>query len=215
MSEEQTDTRDNEETSVMWNLIIRRGVGGSGTQIWLFSSMEYDVTIKYFSFRWSWVIHFWTTFRPWPDTVALRKSLHGVFAVSFVHTWESLFWVALYHCVCSIHRFTVSPGENAFQVKITAPDEQFTRVGVQILDRKDGSFIVRYRMYASYKSLKIEVQTKDKHIARSPYILKGTEIVPYNMTLTYFKITNLECLFKVPVIHQLYVARGAGVRFEK
>lgn len=70
-------------------------------------------------------------------------------------------------------RFTASPGENAFQVKITAPEEQFTRVGVQILDRKDGSFIVRYRMYASYKNLKIEVQAKDKHIDKSPYFLKG------------------------------------------
>lgn len=70
-------------------------------------------------------------------------------------------------------KFTSSPGENAFQVKITAPDEQFTRVGVQVLDRKDGSFIVRYRMYASYKNLKIEIKTRDKHVAKSPYILKG------------------------------------------
>lgn len=73
----------------------------------------------------------------------------------------------------SLGRFTSSPGENTFQVKITAPDEQFTRVGVQVLDRKDGSFIVRYRMYASYKSLKIEIKTRDKHVAKSPYILKG------------------------------------------
>lgn len=58
-------------------------------------------------------------------------------------------------------------------MKITAPDEQFTRVGVQVLDRKDGSFLVRYRMYASYKNLKIEVKTGDKHVAKSPYILKG------------------------------------------
>lgn len=60
-------------------------------------------------------------------------------------------------------------------MKITAPDEQFTRIGVQILDRKDGSFIVRYRMYASYKNLKIEIKVKDKHVAKSPYILKGTK----------------------------------------
>lgn len=58
-------------------------------------------------------------------------------------------------------------------MKITAPEEQFTRVGVQVLDRKDGSFLVRYRMYASYKSLRIEVKTGDKHVAKSPYILKG------------------------------------------
>uniref|UniRef100_A0A8C6VER4 Protein O-glucosyltransferase 2 n=1 Tax=Naja naja TaxID=35670 RepID=A0A8C6VER4_NAJNA len=70
-------------------------------------------------------------------------------------------------------RFTTSPGEKAFQVKIIAPEEQFTRVGVQVLDRKDGSFIVRYRMYASYKNLRIEVWAKSKQVAESPYILKG------------------------------------------
>ncbi|XP_063248461.1 protein O-glucosyltransferase 2 isoform X2 [Prinia subflava] len=64
-------------------------------------------------------------------------------------------------------------GRPRAEVKITAPEEQFTRVGVQVLDRKDGSFLVRYRMYASYKSLRIEVKTGDKHVAKSPYILKG------------------------------------------
>ncbi|KAG8517031.1 Protein O-glucosyltransferase 2, partial [Galemys pyrenaicus] len=70
-------------------------------------------------------------------------------------------------------KFTSSPGEKVFQVKISAPDEQFTRVGVQVLDRKDGSFIVRYRMYASYKSLKVEVKFQGQHVAKSPYILQG------------------------------------------
>lgn len=71
------------------------------------------------------------------------------------------------------NKFTTSPGEKIFQIKISAPDEQFTRVGVQVLDRKDGSFIVRYRMYASYKSLKVEVKFQGQHVAKSPYILKG------------------------------------------
>uniref|UniRef100_A0A5F9D5R0 Protein O-glucosyltransferase 2 n=1 Tax=Oryctolagus cuniculus TaxID=9986 RepID=A0A5F9D5R0_RABIT len=53
--------------------------------------------------------------------------------------------------------FTYSPGEKVFQV----------------LDRKDGSFIVRYRMYASYRNLKIEVKFQGQHVAQSPYILKG------------------------------------------
>ena len=66
------------------------------------------------------------------------------------------------HC-SSHHRFTSSPGEKVFQIKISAPDEQFTRVGVQVLDRKDGSYIVRYRMYASYKNLKIEVKFQGQH----------------------------------------------------
>lgn len=71
------------------------------------------------------------------------------------------------------NRFTSSPGEKVFQVQISAPDEQFTRVGVQVLDRKDGSFIVRYRMYASYRNLKIEVRFQGQHVAESPYILTG------------------------------------------
>ncbi|XP_036153239.1 protein O-glucosyltransferase 2 isoform X2 [Myotis myotis] len=71
------------------------------------------------------------------------------------------------------NKFTTSPGEKIFQIKISAPDEQFTRVGVQVLDRKDGSFIVRYRMYASYKNLKVEVKFQGQHVAKSPYILKG------------------------------------------
>uniref|UniRef100_A0A8C6DDC0 Uncharacterized protein n=1 Tax=Moschus moschiferus TaxID=68415 RepID=A0A8C6DDC0_MOSMO len=69
-------------------------------------------------------------------------------------------------------KFTSSPGEKVFQIKISAPDEQFTRVGVQVLDRKDGSYIVRYRMYASYKNLKIDVKFQGQHVAKSPYILK-------------------------------------------
>lgn len=75
-----------------------------------------------------------------------------------------------------------------FQVKISAPDEQFTRVGVQVLDRKDGSFIVRYRMYASYQSLKIEVKHNGQHVAKSPYILRG--ILKQNFMIR-FKYKNI------------------------
>uniref|UniRef100_A0A8C6WZS2 Protein O-glucosyltransferase 2 n=1 Tax=Neogobius melanostomus TaxID=47308 RepID=A0A8C6WZS2_9GOBI len=46
--------------------------------------------------------------------------------------------------------FTTSPGEKAFEVNIVSPTEQFTRIWVQVLDRQDGSFVVRYRMYSPY-----------------------------------------------------------------
>ncbi|XP_067890194.1 protein O-glucosyltransferase 2 isoform X1 [Heterodontus francisci] len=69
--------------------------------------------------------------------------------------------------------FTSSPGENTFTVNIYSPGEQFTRIWVQVLDRKDGSFLVRYRMYSSYRGLVIEVKFQDKHVAQSPYVLKG------------------------------------------
>lgn len=68
---------------------------------------------------------------------------------------------------------TTSPGEKTFEVKITSPSEQFTRIWIQVLDRHDGSFLVRYRMYASYTDIHIQILLKDKHVAKSPFILKG------------------------------------------
>ncbi|XP_023258115.1 KDEL motif-containing protein 1-like, partial [Seriola lalandi dorsalis] len=69
--------------------------------------------------------------------------------------------------------FTTSPGENTFEVKIVSPVEQFTRIWIQVLDRQDGSFLVRYRMYATYTDLHIHILLKSKHVAKSPFILKG------------------------------------------
>ncbi|XP_053482642.1 protein O-glucosyltransferase 2 [Ictalurus furcatus] len=69
--------------------------------------------------------------------------------------------------------FTTSPGANTFEVKITSLSEPFSRIWVQVLDRQDGSFLVRYRMYASYTDLSIQILLKNKHVAKSPYILKG------------------------------------------
>ncbi|KAF7709241.1 protein O-glucosyltransferase 2 [Silurus meridionalis] len=68
---------------------------------------------------------------------------------------------------------TTSPGANTFEVKVTSPSEAFSRIWVQVLDRQDGSFLVRYRMYASYTELNVEILLKNKHVAKSPYILKG------------------------------------------
>uniref|UniRef100_A0A672KQR2 Protein O-glucosyltransferase 2 n=1 Tax=Sinocyclocheilus grahami TaxID=75366 RepID=A0A672KQR2_SINGR len=43
--------------------------------------------------------------------------------------------------------FTTSPGEKTFEVKFTSPTDPYARIWVQMLDRNDGSFLVRYRMY--------------------------------------------------------------------
>lgn len=71
------------------------------------------------------------------------------------------------------NNFTSSPGEKAFEVNIVCPAEQFTRIWVQVLDRQDGSFVVRYRMYATYTDLHIHILHKNKPVAKSPYILYG------------------------------------------
>lgn len=68
---------------------------------------------------------------------------------------------------------TFSPGEKTFEVKMVSPKEPFVRIWIQVLDRHDGSFLVRYRMYATYKDLEIHVLLKNEHVAQSPFILKG------------------------------------------
>ncbi|EDO47272.1 predicted protein [Nematostella vectensis] len=67
---------------------------------------------------------------------------------------------------------TESPGENTFGIKITTSEGR-ARVWVQVLDRHDGSFIVRYRLFASYNDLTIEVLKGEKQVAQSPYKFKG------------------------------------------
>lgn len=71
------------------------------------------------------------------------------------------------------HSLTTSPGEKTFEVKIVSAVEQLTRIWIQVLDRQDGSFLVRYRMYATYTDVHIHILLKNKHVAKSPFILKG------------------------------------------
>lgn len=58
-------------------------------------------------------------------------------------------------------------------MKIVSPAEQFTRIWIQVLDRQDGSFLVRYRMYATCTDLHIHVLLENKDVAKSPFVLEG------------------------------------------
>ncbi|XP_043928559.1 protein O-glucosyltransferase 3 [Protopterus annectens] len=72
--------------------------------------------------------------------------------------------------------FTQSPGSSAFTVAIKAlSSNEYVRIHVpNPLDRNDGSFLMRYRMYSSVTGgLKIDVLHQGKPVAQSPYILKG------------------------------------------
>ncbi|XP_075054999.1 protein O-glucosyltransferase 3 [Mixophyes fleayi] len=74
------------------------------------------------------------------------------------------------------HNVTSSPGNTSFKVIIRAlSPKEYIRIHVpDPLDRNDGSFLMRYRMYGSVnEGLVIEVRHNDKHVAQSPYILKG------------------------------------------
>ncbi|MCI4387045.1 hypothetical protein PGIGA_G00069540 [Pangasianodon gigas] len=71
---------------------------------------------------------------------------------------------------------TVSPGSDSFQVSVSAVSAQ-ERVRVHVpapLDRSDGSFLVRFRLYSSaVNGLEVEVFHKHTPVAQSPYTLTG------------------------------------------
>ncbi|XP_029952101.1 protein O-glucosyltransferase 3 [Salarias fasciatus] len=71
---------------------------------------------------------------------------------------------------------TSSPGKDTFTVKISSLDPgEHVRIHVPPpLDRGDGSFLMRYRLYGSVrKGLKVSVLLGDAAVARSPYTLQG------------------------------------------
>uniref|UniRef100_A0A3B4B8H5 Glycosyl transferase CAP10 domain-containing protein n=1 Tax=Periophthalmus magnuspinnatus TaxID=409849 RepID=A0A3B4B8H5_9GOBI len=72
------------------------------------------------------------------------------------------------------HNLTASP--DAFKVKISSLDQkEYIRIHVaQPLDRGDGSFLVRYRLYGTAsKGLKVEIFHRDASVAKSPYTMQG------------------------------------------
>ncbi|XP_054476209.1 protein O-glucosyltransferase 3 [Anoplopoma fimbria] len=71
---------------------------------------------------------------------------------------------------------TLSPGKDTFKVKISPLDmKEHLRIHVPPpLDRGDGSFLVRYRLYSTVlKGLMVEVLHQDAAVAKSPYTIPG------------------------------------------
>jgi hypothetical protein len=53
-------------------------------------------------------------------------------------------------------------------------NENLVRIHSEILDRNDGTYIVRYRLNDNYENLMINLKNKNnQHIAKSPYYLRG------------------------------------------
>ena len=69
--------------------------------------------------------------------------------------------------------FTDSIGEDPFEFQITLSDGGRVRAWKQILDRHDGSYIGRFRLYETYKGVVMELKYKGQHIADSPYKFEG------------------------------------------
>ncbi|XP_055892569.1 protein O-glucosyltransferase 2-like [Biomphalaria glabrata] len=68
---------------------------------------------------------------------------------------------------------TESVGEDAITVSVVSGDGSPSRIWSQVLDRHDGSYIVRYRLYSTTSGLQISVHFKGRHIAGSPYRIAG------------------------------------------
>ncbi|KAL2093201.1 hypothetical protein ACEWY4_010513 [Coilia grayii] len=72
--------------------------------------------------------------------------------------------------------FTTSPGKDVFKVQIaSASGKEHVRIHVPPpLDRGDGTFLVRYRLYTTPSSdLLVQVLHQGKSVAKSPYTLTG------------------------------------------
>lgn len=50
------------------------------------------------------------------------------------------------------------------------------RVWINLLDRKDGSYIVRYKVYETCNNLEINIKYQGSHIAASPYKINGNNL---------------------------------------
>lgn len=46
------------------------------------------------------------------------------------------------------------------------------RIWVNVLDRKDGSYIIRYKVYETCLNLTITAKYKNQHVADSPYSIR-------------------------------------------
>lgn len=70
--------------------------------------------------------------------------------------------------------FTESLGSNFFTVQVNeAASGVRTRTAVQVLDRHDGSYLVRYKLMQGYRDVVISVLYNGQHVANSPYTLSG------------------------------------------
>lgn len=78
---------------------------------------------------------------------------------------------------CNFNRYTTELS-NEFAVEINGKTGKGKncRVWVNKLDRKDGSFIVRYKVYETCYDLSINLYYKSKPIKDSPFIYKGLNI---------------------------------------
>ncbi|CAH1778700.1 unnamed protein product [Owenia fusiformis] len=68
---------------------------------------------------------------------------------------------------------TESIGEKPFKVEMSVASGDYVRIWTQVLDRHDGSYIVRFKMWKSLAYLTITITYNGQHVGESPFYLKG------------------------------------------
>lgn len=72
----------------------------------------------------------------------------------------------------------------ALKVRIDCSGDR--NIWTQLLDRKDGSFIVRYKMYQScLKGFRIIITFHKLHVGKSPYNINGKNRIPTIVNIYY------------------------------
>ncbi len=93
-------------------------------------------------------------------------------------------------------------GRDTFRVKISPLDKkEHIRIHVPPpLDRGDGSFVVRYRLYGSVLTgLRVEVLHQDAAVAKSPYTIQGLCCVMRELNMGSKGFFNLYSMYLLSV----------------
>ncbi|GFR82613.1 KDEL motif-containing protein 1 [Elysia marginata] len=68
---------------------------------------------------------------------------------------------------------TTSVGNKVVSAFASPANGDHARIWTEVLDRHDGSFIVRFRPFSTTSDLKLSVTLRGQHLAESPYTIRG------------------------------------------
>lgn len=80
--------------------------------------------------------------------------------------------VQFFHCEFCECRCNITATDLRVELKGTS-EYGPCRIWTQVLDRHDGSFIVRYKMFQYCDDMEIHITWKGSHLAQSPYMFHG------------------------------------------
>ncbi|ESN94970.1 hypothetical protein HELRODRAFT_114917 [Helobdella robusta] len=71
------------------------------------------------------------------------------------------------------NNITSSLGPDVIKLSMESKHYSHLRISMQVLDRHDGVYIIRYKLFQTYKDLKLKLTFRDQPISTFPHLLKG------------------------------------------